>query len=236
LLPNQFATIQSASVDITKTVKELRGSFEDAEDLADGSRKITGKIESGRVSIQILNELVFAEPGGGNFTTGTVELSPNEPGTVDVGTYTVNPSHAANFLEDLGVLYQGTRLTLQPVAFVASPLPTLTQGQYYVNPATGVYTFATADSGAKVIISYRWTNATGGHTLTINNLVMGSSRPSFSALFQNPYDGDQEILLYNCKATKVTFAIKMEEYTKMDIDFMASANTAGQTIEFLSSY
>jgi hypothetical protein len=126
-------------------------------------------------------------------------------------------------------------LHLQVVAYTESPLPTLSAGQYYVSPG-GTYTFHSSDVGVSVAISYRYTVSGSGHTLTVNNLIMGSSRPSFSALFQNPYDGDQEILLYNCKATKVTFAIKMEEYTKMDIDFMASADASGRTIEFLSSY
>ena len=41
VIPGYFATIESASVDIAVTIKELRGAFEDAEDLASASRKIT---------------------------------------------------------------------------------------------------------------------------------------------------------------------------------------------------
>jgi len=238
LLPGAFATIQDANVDITKTVKELRGAFEDAEDIADGPRKITGKVSTGRVQIELINNLIFAEPGGGNFTTGTTETVNNSLKIVDPILYTVTgtPPAPGVFLEDLGVTYFGTRLSLEPLLYVASPLPTPTAGQYYCNPATGVYTFNSSDASAKVLISYRYTNASVGHTLVVNNLIMGSSRPGFSALFMNPYDGDQEILLYYCKCTKLSFAIKSEDYTKIDIEFMAAANTSGQTIEFLSSF
>lgn len=236
LLPGQFATIQDASVDITKTVKELRGNLEDPEDIADASRKITGKITSGRVSLQLINNLIFAEAGGTNFTSGTVETINNEQDTVDDATYSVQVTNYATFESDLGVRYFGTRLTLKPILYVASPLPTPTQGEYYCDPATGTYTFNSADADVKVLISYRYTVAGSGHTLVVNNLIMGSSRPGFSALFMNPYDGDQEILLYYCKCTKLSFAIKNEDYTKMDIEFMAAANESGQTIEFLSSY
>jgi len=226
LYPGQFSTIQEASVDISKTVKELRGVYEDPEDLADASRKITGKVTSGRININQLNNLVFGEPGGTNFITGTTKVVDNEAGTVN-GSNQVIVVNSGVFLEDLGVTYAGTREQLIPVSSVSS------QGQYSV--ASGVYTFNAADSAAKVLISYRYTSASG-HSLSVNNLLMGNQRPSFSVLLTNQYDGDNELLLYYCKATKVSMAIKTEDYVHLEMDFMAGANSSGQTFQWLTSY
>jgi len=46
-------------------------------------------------------------------------------------------------------------------------------GQYSVNTATGIYTFASGDTGASVLISYTFTAATTGTQLNITNQLMG---------------------------------------------------------------
>lgn len=68
------------------------------------------------------------------------------PGT---GPYQVTVTRAASFSVDRGVSYTGgaalTKVTGAPAA-----------GQYSVDPATGIYTFAAADAGAAVTISYSY--------------------------------------------------------------------------------
>lgn len=228
LLPSRFSTIQEANVDITLGTKELRGIYEDPEDVATASRKITGKITTGRVNLQSLNYLIFGESDN-NFQTGTLLTAVDEAGTVGGSYHTVTVTHSADFAQDLGVRYAGTRTFLEPTTG-SSPA----QGQYTY--AAGVYTFNAADADADVLISYQYTSTTG-HTLTLNNLVMGSNvRPTFSCLLENPNEGDQALYLYECKATKIGFPIKQEDYVKMEIDFTAFANGSGQVLQWLSSF
>jgi hypothetical protein len=230
LLPSELVSIQEASVDISIKTVELRSALEDPEDVATSARKITGKIVTGRVGLNQLNWLVFGEPGGGNYVAGTKKLAEREPHVIPAsGVFTVVVSNGATFYEDKGVYVAGSRLQFTPVTGV--PL----QGQYSYAPVTGTYTFNLADAGTAILISYMYTSPTG-HTLTVNNLIMGSARPAFEALFQNPYDGDQELLLFACRVSKLGFPIKTEDYVKIDIEFMAFANSQGQVMQWLSSY
>jgi hypothetical protein len=230
LLPTQFVTIQEASVDFTFSTKELRGILMDPEDIAITTRKISGKITTGRVNLKQLNDMIFAEPGG-NFAPGTVLLANNEPAIVPATTFQITVMHAAAFYQDLGVFYAGTRNQLVPVS--SAP----TQGQYTYNPSTGVYTFSAADVGVSMLTSYRYSSPSTGHTLTLHNLVMGSGiRPTFEALFQNPNDGDQELLLYQCICSSLKVPLKTEDYVKLEIDFQAYANNSYQVAQFLSAY
>jgi hypothetical protein len=228
LLPSQFATIQEASVDFAITEKELRGSLEDPEDVASSTRKITGKIITGRVNITQLNNLAFGE----TMTTGTLNLAVNEAHTIpaSAGPYTVTVNQGTAFYEDKGVTYAGTRFQMIPV----TSLPA--QGQYSYNAATGVYTFNGNDFSSQILISYLYTVSTG-HSFILNNKIQGSStRPVFECLLQNPNDSDQELLLYYCKVMKIAYPIKNDDYVKLELDFISYANASGQTARFLSSY
>lgn len=94
-----------------------------------------------------------------NHTTFADEVF-NEAHTVPGTPYQVTVTGAASFVADDGVFYgsDGTRL----VAVASSP----TQGQYAVNIATGVYTFAAADAGQDVTINYTSTAVyTSGGTI-----------------------------------------------------------------------
>ena len=82
-------------------------------------------------------------------------------------------------------------------------------GQYSVNLATGIYTFAAADAGAAVSISYLYT-ASGGKKLVLTNQFMGYT-PVFKATFyttkttQNVPAG-LSLVLNACTATKLVAA------------------------------
>jgi hypothetical protein len=224
VIPGYFATIESASVDISVTVKELRGAFEDAEDLASASRKITGKITTGRINLSTINQLLFAD----TFATGATAISNLETQVVPsspAGVVTV--TNSATWTADLGVFYTGTRQQLSPVS-IGTPL----QGQYKV--VAGQYTFAVADEGTSVSISYEYTTTTG-HTLTLNNKIMGSSRPVFACYFSMPYNGNNDLTLFWCRATKLNIPEKREDYCVLDIEFMAGANPAGHVLQWCSS-
>ena len=230
ITPGQFVTIQDASVDFAYTVKELNGATEFPEDLASASKKITGKITTGRIDLNILNQLVYADL----FTTGENAIASKELHTIGSSpTDTVTVTQSPTFVQDLGVTYSNlfsinNPVTLQSVA--SSPA----QGQYVCNSATGVYTFNGADAGAGVYISYEY-SLTTGHSLTVTNKIMGSSRPVFQAYFSMPYQGTNDLTLFYCRATSTKIPIKREDYTILEIDFMAAANAAGNVAEWCSA-
>lgn len=80
-------------------------------------------------------------------------LMPAEPQQIPASSpYQVTVANAANFVLDMGVIYQQTGIALVPVA--SSPA----QGQYTVTNA-GLYTFNAADTGLKIVISYGYNGA-----------------------------------------------------------------------------
>jgi len=86
--------------------------------------------------------------------------------------FTITSTNASGFYSDIGVYYapnnsanalgasDGIRLT--SVNYPCTP----STGQYCVNLATGVYSFASGDASAQVVLQYRWTSNSGGSYLT----------------------------------------------------------------------
>lgn len=230
IVPGKFATIQDASIELSFTVKELMGATEFAEDLASASKKITGKITTGRMDLNLLNQLLFADV----FNTGIVAIANLEAHTIATSpTDTVQVTNNTTFLQDLGVWYSNSFNGNNPIQLV--PVPSSpAQGQYVVNPVTGTYTFNGADAGAGVLISYEFSQ-TNGHTLTMTNKIMGSGRPVFQLYLSQPYQGNNDMLLYYCRATKLNIPQKREDYMILEIDFMAAANAAGNVFTWCNA-
>lgn len=82
------------------------------------------------------------------YSAGYGELVESEAQTIPATPYQVTVAEASEFVIDRGVTFAigGTALTL----VTGTP----STGQYEVNAATGVYTFAAADTGKGVLISY----------------------------------------------------------------------------------
>jgi hypothetical protein len=107
-------------------------------------------------------------------------------------------------------------------------------GQYSV--ATGVYTFAAADTGLTVFISFAYT-ATGAAAKTsiVTNVAMGNA-PSFRCDLTSGYSGGQTALsLYKCVATKLSFATKQDDFMIPDFDFSSFADSAGRVLQWGTS-
>lgn len=95
------------------------------------------------------------------------------------GPFTITVTHAATFVEDLGVVKGGVPLTKAAGAPAAS--------QYAVNLGTGVYTFNATDNGDSVVITYRYTLDPLDYTVTEPNQVIFDTAPAvgtISASFQ----------------------------------------------------
>jgi hypothetical protein len=224
--PMKFGTLQDVSLDISGDVKQLYGQKQFPEAVARGKCKITGKSKFAAINGKMFNDLFFGQQMG----AGMVKTSLDEAASVPAVTpFTITVISAAQFKQDWGVRYA---LTGVPLTRVTSA-PVL--GQYSVNTATGVYTFASADSGAAVLISYTFTQATPGTQLNIINQLMGFA-PTIQVLLETVYNTNQfSVLLYSVVASKLSFTTKQEDFIIPEFDFEAFANSGGQVIDIYSN-
>ncbi|MFW2396607.1 hypothetical protein ACN4GL_00395 [Burkholderia pseudomallei] len=214
--PNRFGALQSADISFDATVKELFSSYQLPLAIGRGTMKVTGKAMAGQFQGRVLSDLFF----GISKSVGQTLISDNEAGTIPgTGPYTVTVANSAGWVTDLGVKYAATGL---PLTRVASAPAT---GQYSV--AAGVYTFAAADTGLAVAISYTYTptSNTVGETVTMTNQLLGTA-PSFKSVVSQVFNGERVTLI----ATKYTFSTKLEDFNIPEFDFSAfvdSSNTLG---------
>ena len=112
-------------------------------------------------------------------------------------------------------------------------------GQYSVNPATGVYTFATADASAAILVSYLYAPTTSGKKLVVTNQLMGftsrpSRRPSTRRNRRSACRPGWRWVLNACTATELSLPTKTDDYEIQEFDFSAFADATG-TIGTLST-
>jgi hypothetical protein len=221
--PQLFGTLQDVNIEISQTLKELRGFNKFPDDVAPGDMKITGKAGFGKLEIGIFNNLFFGEA---SMATGVNIVQYFEADTIPAMTsFTITVAHATSPIIDLGVLYAATG---KPFVKVPSA-PTV--GQYSVVLSTGVYTFASADASAPVLISYVYPSAMTGQTLTAQNHVMGYG-PVWEMWLAQPYQGTNGLHLYACRSSKLGAPLKRADYQIGEMDFEAYASPSGLVADF----
>jgi hypothetical protein len=230
--PDQFGILQDVQIDWDWTTKELWGQFQFPVDIARGQGKITGKAKFARIFGAIFGDLFFGQtPAAGQLT-----VSENEAATVPATTpYTVTVANAANYVDDLGVFYAtganaGNRFTRVTTPSAA--------GQYSVNVATGIYTFAAADANAALLVSYLYNISGTGKKLVLTNQFIGYT-PTFKATFYTTKTTQSApaglaLVLNTCTATKLSLPTKIDDYEIQEFDFSAFADPTG-TIGTLSA-
>ncbi|MBV9075641.1 MAG: hypothetical protein JOZ10_18615 [Acidobacteria bacterium] len=217
--PIKFGTLQEVDIEISGSVKELYGQNQFADAVARGKCKITGKAKYAQIIGKHVNDLFFGQTMSAGQKLTAVDEAQSVPGG---SPYTVTVTNSAQFADDWGVRYAATGLPLTRVS--SAPV----QAQYAVS--AGVYTFASADAGAAVLISYRYTTAAGVQ-LNIRQQLMGFA-PTFQILLNEQYAGKQaNLLLYSCVADKLTFSIKNEDFVVPEFDFEAFASPSGQVMD-----
>jgi hypothetical protein len=192
-----------------------------------GKGKLTGKAKNAQISGAALDLLVFGQGYTANAVTADYydvqgSAIPTTPFTV-----TVVPPNSGTYAADLGVRDSNG----QPMKRVASAPTT---GQYSL--AGAVYTFAAADTGKQVFISYQY-NATlaGAAKGTVKNVLLGQA-PVFKADFFMNYGGDTLILtLPNCVVSKFAIATKQDDFLIPELDFSGFADSAGNVMYWSTS-
>jgi hypothetical protein len=228
--PDQFGILQDVQIDWDWTTKELWGQFQFPVDIARGQGKIAGKAKFARIFGAIYGDLFFGQtPAAGQLT-----VAENEAAVVPSGTpYTVTVANAANYADDLGLFYASGSNAGNRFSRVTTPSAA---GQYSVNLATGIYTFAAADAGAALLVSYLY-NAGAGKKLVLTNQLIGFT-PTFKATFYTTkttqgVPAGLALVLNACTATKLSLPTKTDDYEIQEFDFSAFADAAG-TIGTLS--
>jgi hypothetical protein len=225
----QVATLQECSFDFKASNKELTGENQFAEAIGRGTTKITGKAKTGRFNGALMNQIFFAQPAA-NLAAAAKLLALDEAGTVATAAVTV--THAADFVEDLGVQSRTTGLPFKRVASAPAV------SQYSVNETTEVYTFNATDNAALVKISYLYeSTATGAGTLSLTNQLAGEA-PTFRGIFVNKFQSQTMTMILNALVSEsLGFAFKNEDFAMPDFSFMAQVDSLGALGELsMSNY
>lgn len=212
--PDQFGILQDNEVDFSFEVKELYGQLSFPVDIARGKGKVTGKAKMARVFGALYSDIFFGEVAA----VGETTVSENEETVLGTGgLYTV--ANSATFVADLGVFYSGTG---QKQFNYATGAPST--GQYSTG-TNGIYTFSTSDVGNAIFVSYVYTVAASGKTITINNHFMGYTPTFVGTFYQNRStqggSGQLTLRLNECVSSRLTFPSRIDDYGIPDFDWQA---------------
>ena len=210
--PVPVGVIQNLKFTIAGDIKSLFGSQQYPLDTAVGKRTLKGSFEMGQISNSLMSQLFFADA----VTTGVVATI-TETDAIPGTPFHITVANSANFVTDWGVVNVATGI---PLVEHATP----TAGQY--SQASGVYTFAAADTGNTVAITYSWTDSAAGNTLVAGNHQMGWG-PIVSLDIIFPYDaptpGGMGFLFPNVRLGKIDVTTKLDDYSMFAVDFEAFA-------------
>ncbi len=219
--PQKFGLLQDCQVTFKGDLKKLYGQSQFAAASARGKIDVAVKGKIATLDPNQMNQLYFGQTAA----PGQVRIALDEAASVPAATpFTVTVLNATKFKGDYGVEYAATgqRLTL----VTGTP----TTGEYSVDVATGVYTFAATDTGLGVLISYAWTDTTTGTTLTLTNQLQGYA-PILQALMYNTFRGKQIAIQLNaCTMGQLSIPSKQEDFWISDFDMEANvdaSNTLG---------
>lgn len=219
--PVVLGTMQDVSLDLSVEMKTLYGSKRYPIAVGQGKGKTEIKAKYAEINGGILGDLFFGKAA----TTGIKAVKFDEANTIPATpgpyTLTISPPSSGTFVADMGVVDStGTQYTR-----VASAPST---GQYSVNTGTGVYTFAAADQGKAIKISYEYSASSGGQIWTMTNETMGYT-PSFTLILQNSYDGKTMVCKLNrCVSGKLSVPLKSDDFAVYDFEAEAFTDSADE--------
>lgn len=221
--PIRVAGMQEMSLDFAGDLKEFFGQNRFALAVAQGKVKTTGKFKGALINGQALNTLFF----GSGLTSGTMKaLYADTSGTLVPSTpYTITPTvpNTGTWVEDLGVV-DGTGRVMTRVASAPAT------GQYSV--AAGVYTFAAADTGVRMYISFAYTyTAADAKRIQLLNLPMGYT-PVMKMHYMGSFQGKRCLAVLESVVSNklMLFGSKNDDFSVPEIDFSAQADATGYSL------
>lgn len=219
--PVILGTMQDVGVDMSVELKMLYGGKRYPLAVGQGKGKISIKAKYADINAAILGQLFYGKTAAAGIKAGVFDFPTSVPAT---GPYelTVAPPNAGSFVVDLGVVRADTGVQMTRVASAPAA------GQYNINTGTGKYTFAAADTGKAILVSYEYSAASAtGQVFNLTNDDMGYT-PSFSLLLQNGYDGKTMVMKLNrCVSGKLNLPFKADDFAVYDFDAEAFADATG---------
>ena len=217
--PVNFGLVNEVSIDESVELKALYGQSNYPVAVGAGTIKTSGKAKAARISGLAMASLYY----GVTPVAGQTASVMGEAGTVPATTsYTIQTAQHTTWTKDQGVVYAGSGLPLTQVAAGAEVL-----GKYSV--AAGVYTFAAADEGKAVLISYNYTISATGQSIPIASKLIGPTVNFAMNLYGVDPTTNQgySLQLYNCVVSKFAFGTKLTDFVMPEFDFQYYANAAG---------
>lgn len=222
--PVQLAILQDVELDINFTEKELYGAYQLPMDVARGESKITLKAKEAQISSLLIGSILTGSTSASGYTSSAINEAGTVPGSV---AYTITVANSATFVADCGVVDLTAGIVLQ-AAGAAAP------GKYTV--AAGVYTFDASAASHKVWISYTYTVAASGNTITYNNQLMGQGTV-YSATLYNIFR--TKVVGWKFLAVtvpKLNIPMKNNDYTITGVDLSVYASpSSGEVLEYYES-
>lgn len=223
--PVKFGVFQDVGVDIERDIKELYGQLAFPVALGGGKMKVGIKAKFAQIAGRIYSDLFFGQ--GMNAGTQTAVQEDLTGVAIPATPFQITPTvpNSGAYLRDLGVL-DSNGIAMQRVA--AGPAT----GQYSLTG--GQYTFAAADVGKTVYISYVYTyTLANAKSVTFNNIVMGTV-PIFTLDLSCRYQGKQAYLRFaQCAAKKLSLDPKQDDFTSNDLDIVAYADPVTNAVATL---
>jgi hypothetical protein len=224
--PVRFGALQDVALDISFDTKMLYGSQQFPLAIGRGKGKVTGKAAMAQINGLLWGSLLFGQALTAGINADLIDTT----GTlVPVTTFliTVVPPGSGVYQYDLGVMGP----TGVPLVRVTSAPVT---GQYM--ETAGAYTFAAADVGLRMYLSYNYTAAsTTARVGAVQNLPMGYA-PTFQADLVLPYSGKiLTVSLPNCISTKLGLASKLDDFAIPSFEWDSFANAAGTVLTYSTS-
>lgn len=218
--PVQFGVLQDISLDISFDTKELYGSNQFPVAIGRGKGKATGKAKFAQINGLMLNSLFF----GQTLTAGSLSDYIDVTGSASETSLTPTVPNGGTWVRDLGVR---SAVGIPLIRVVSSPAA----GQYSVS--SGVYTFASADAGTTIYISFQFTaSSTVARKSVVANLPMGYA-PTFAVDFYTAQNGKPlTISAGSCLTTKFSLATKQDDFTIPEFDFSMFADAAGNLLSY----
>lgn len=208
--------LQEVSVEFKGDLKKLWTQEQLPIATARGKVDVTGKAKIVNYDPDPINQLFWAQ----SIAAGIEIPIDREQAAINATTYTV--VNAATFAQDNGVAYV-TGPAAGAVLLKVTSAPAA--GQYSVNTSSGVYTFAAADNGNTVAISYTYTNSTRGKTITLANQLMGYAPICRMDLWNNFRGKILGIRLNAATLGQWTYPSKLEDFWVSDITFDANTDS-----------
>ncbi len=217
--PVILGTMQEVSVDLSVDIKTLYGSKRYPIAVGQGKGKVEIKSKYAEINAAIMGSLFLGKTAVAGIKAAVFDFATAVPGS---GPYTivVAPPSSGTFVADMGVVDVATGVQLTRVASAPAA------GQYTVS--AGTYTFAAADSGKGVLLSYEYSaTSTTGQIFNLTNDTMGYT-PSFAILLQNSYDGKNMVMKFNrAVSDQLSVPLKSDDFAIYDFNASGFADAAG---------